>query len=567
VDTTGYVWSWGDGSQGQIGDGQLHPINSWITTPYKITVDNNGQPFTNIVSIVSYFAGNYAQGYYALKSDGTLWVWGATTCGMKGDGTLGDSTKRPVQVPVPGGRKVVQTVAGAELIVLCSDGTVWTCGGNNGNAQNLGYAATGTNYLSLHQLTGLSNIAQIAGGMSWNYALAQDGTLYGWGYYGSYMGGAGPLGGTPIATPTVLTAISSRLQQPISSIVTNSNATYVILKDGTLWSWGDNAQGAIGNGQELNYMTTASPFAWDFKAGDLLQQYPVRITNRSDFTHIFGSSVFTFYAYAVTADNTLYSWGRNKGGVIGNGIMSCSSQVSSTYPNSWDVPLATIVDPLALKKATPAACPYCLLNPSGTPCNACSAGLVPAANAGTNIAITLPATSVNLNGGASTNPGGGTLTYAWSYVGGPSQYALATPTGVTTGVTGLAEGTYQFSLKVTNSQGYVSADTVSVVVNAAPLAEPFIHSSKIAVFTSETENQKTTNIFPATTNDYLSITSSITEAVKIELLNMNGDTLQQYEVVPTSYRLDMRTLSAGVYKVVISNDNSGIIHRQIIIRL
>ena len=57
----------------------------------------------------------------------------------------------------------MQIAAGNQLIVLCSDSTVWTCGGSNTLAQNLGYAATGNDYLSLHQLTTLSGIKLIAG--------------------------------------------------------------------------------------------------------------------------------------------------------------------------------------------------------------------------------------------------------------------------------------------------------------------------------------------------------------------------------------------------------------------
>jgi len=100
---------------------------------------------------------------------------------MRGNGTAGGEVLKPVQVPVPGGRQVQQVVAGGILIVLCTDGTVWTCGGAGTVFENLGYAATSSTYMSLVQLTGLSNITQVAGGSSFNYALASNGTLYGWG--------------------------------------------------------------------------------------------------------------------------------------------------------------------------------------------------------------------------------------------------------------------------------------------------------------------------------------------------------------------------------------------------
>src|SRR6202012_126301 len=127
--------------------------------------------------------------------------------------------------------------------------------------------------------------------------------------------------------------------------------THVILTDGSLWGWGDNAQGTIGGGHELDYSRTAHPYVWDFRPGGLLQQLPVRIIpSGRDFVAGFGSSVFTFYTYAETIDGTLYSWGRNKGCVLGNGVVSCVPGEYAKYPNSWDVPTPAIVDPLGLTR-------------------------------------------------------------------------------------------------------------------------------------------------------------------------------------------------------------------------
>jgi alpha-tubulin suppressor-like RCC1 family protein len=377
ADANGNVWTWGDNSQGTTGNGTVTATETLI--PTQIMTDANGSTFTGVTALSSFYSGNAGSGWYAIKTDGTLWVWGQTLGGMAGDGTAGQTTQtRPKQVPVPGSRKVAQVVSGNQLIVLCTDGTVWTCGGSNPNPQDMGYlGATATTERSLVQLTGLSKITQIAGGGSFNYALSSTGTLYGWGYYGFYMGG--PTGEFfQLPTPTDLTT-ALNLPHPVKQIVTSMTTSYAILTDGTLWAWGDNAQGGIGNGKELNFATTVAPYVWDWNVGDLLQQAPVQVGTRTDWAGVFAIQPFVMYVYAETTSGQIYSWGRNKGGVLGNGVVGCSSDVVADYPNSWDVTVPTAVNPLGITSVTVVASPYCVKNPSGSPCNECT--IAAAANA------------------------------------------------------------------------------------------------------------------------------------------------------------------------------------------
>jgi len=350
-----------------------------------VATDSMGNPFTGITTLVSYYTGNTSQGWYAVKSDSTLWVWGQTFDGMRGNGTAGSTANtRPVQVPLPGGRKVMKIVAGDNLIVLFSDSTVWTCGGSGGN---LGYTVSGNSYQSLQQLTTLTGIKDIAGGGLFNYALKSNGTLYGWGYYGYYMGGTGSEN-SPLATPTDLTTRLS-LPHPIRSIAVNMNCTHVILSDSTLWGWGDNAQGGIGIGQELDFSTTPDPYAWSYAPAQLLQRSPVQVTSRKDFVALFSNYNFVMYTYAETAGGQLYSWGRNKGAVLGNGIVGCTSDIVATYPNSWDITTPAAVNPLSITSTTVGPCPYCVAHPTTSPCNTCTTGSAtkPAAATGTGVKL------------------------------------------------------------------------------------------------------------------------------------------------------------------------------------
>jgi hypothetical protein len=88
--------------------------------------------------------------------------------------------------------------------------------------------------------------------------------------------------------------------------------------------------------------------------------------------------------------------------------------------------------------------------------------VAPTANAGPNQTISLPASSVTLNGSGST----GTISsYLWTRISGPNGPTITTPNAVSTTVTGLVQGTYVFQLSV---NGGVSSSQVTITVNPAP---------------------------------------------------------------------------------------------------
>ncbi|MBS1664283.1 MAG: T9SS type A sorting domain-containing protein [Bacteroidetes bacterium] len=90
----------------------------------------------------------------------------------------------------------------------------------------------------------------------------------------------------------------------------------------------------------------------------------------------------------------------------------------------------------------------------------------PSANAGTDVSITLPTSSVTLNGsGSETN--GTIVGYTWTQVSGPSTAAFVSATSATTAATGLVQGVYTFQLTVKDNSGVTATDVVKVTVNAA----------------------------------------------------------------------------------------------------
>jgi len=95
----------------------------------------------------------------------------------------------------------------------------------------------------------------------------------------------------------------------------------------------------------------------------------------------------------------------------------------------------------------------------------------PTVNAGSDQSITLPSSSVQLNGSAS-DPGGSVASYNWSKVSGPSQFSFSNTSVVNPTVSNLAQGTYTFRLTVTDNQGATATDDVNIIVNGVAVPPP-----------------------------------------------------------------------------------------------
>nr|WP_308463752.1 PKD domain-containing protein [Chitinophaga nivalis] len=91
----------------------------------------------------------------------------------------------------------------------------------------------------------------------------------------------------------------------------------------------------------------------------------------------------------------------------------------------------------------------------------------PVAAAGNDLAITLPVSSVQLDGSASADPDGTITAYEWSQISGPGTAVIVAATGVSTAVNGLTAGTYVFELQVTDNNNATATDRITVTVNPA----------------------------------------------------------------------------------------------------
>jgi hypothetical protein len=101
----------------------------------------------------------------------------------------------------------------------------------------------------------------------------------------------------------------------------------------------------------------------------------------------------------------------------------------------------------------------------------------PAVNAGTDLTITLPTSSVTLTGTGSQASGATITGYKWTEVSGPSTAVFGNAASAQTAVSGLVQGSYTFQLTVSNSAGLSASDQVKVTVNAAPAQVVFTVSA------------------------------------------------------------------------------------------
>lgn len=93
----------------------------------------------------------------------------------------------------------------------------------------------------------------------------------------------------------------------------------------------------------------------------------------------------------------------------------------------------------------------------------------PVANAGADLIVTLPVSTITLNGGRSAAYSGSIVAYSWSKIAGPAQGMIASAAAATSSVSGLVEGSYSFLLKVTDSNNLTATDTVLVTVKPEPV--------------------------------------------------------------------------------------------------
>lgn len=471
VNDSGRVFSWGDNDEGQAGNGTRN--DSGFTKPARIAVDALGNDFQGVIGIVDYFTANTDQGVIAWKTNNdTLWLWGALRYGMKGNGTAGDTSLAPYPIVMPGLRKVANVRAGTIILVQATDGTVWSWGGGGLTAPltntyaNLGYTPTtsATDFRSPKQVTGFGTAATIAGGSAFNFVINTSHELWAWGAFGGYMGDVDNSTAHPL--PYKDTAITNHLPAYPTAIETISTCTHIICADSTLYGFGNNPSGELGDGTEPNQATRPFPWNWDpGNIGDYLVRYPTKVTAKHNWVWLSHGMTFVFHNHAEDVNQQTFTSGRAKGVDLAGTKPCGTGLIAADYANAWDRPYMYPDSASAQTTVRAATVEGCITGQLTTDCSDCSLG---AAN--TNLhaigqgTINTNTLSLILTNSSTTDASHGIITNVWTNLSGNA--TIEVPGAASTKITFPGPGTYVVKLTITDNQYSKDNTNVTIVVGA-----------------------------------------------------------------------------------------------------
>ncbi|MBS1587278.1 MAG: T9SS type A sorting domain-containing protein [Bacteroidetes bacterium] len=289
IQAGGRVFAWGANGNGQLGIGnttqQLNPVPTSTPAVEWINISTGG---------------NHTVG---VRSEGSLWVWGAN-----GNGQLGTGNTTDIHFPyqMDADTTWVGVAAGnVHTLAIKANGTLWAWGGNaNGQLGN----GNNADQHSPVQVGNDTSWVSISAGRAHSVGLKSDGTIWTWGVntYGQLGNGNNTNTNAPAQVGT---------DHDWISIMAGSDHTLALKSNGTLWAWGYNAYGQLGIGNLTN------------------TNVPTQIGTATDWAMI---SAGGYHSVALKGDGTMYAWGYNLYGQLGlgNNTNAVSPQQIGTG-NTW----------------------------------------------------------------------------------------------------------------------------------------------------------------------------------------------------------------------------------------
>jgi alpha-tubulin suppressor-like RCC1 family protein len=298
----GTVWGVGSNDDGELGDD---------------TTDDRSSPVQTICGGSNWVEINC--GYYniaGLKDDGTLWTWGQNNDGGLGDNTTVDKSS-PVQT-ICGGTDWKTMVVGTyyeHCAAIKNDGTLWLWGYNDYG--EIGDETTVDKSSPVQTVCGGTDWKQVASGGNHTAAIKNNGTLWMWGRNADGEGGDyGQLGdNTTVDKSSPVQTICGGTDW--KSVSCGEKFTAAIKNNGTLWTWGENNNGQLGDETSDN------------------KSSPVQtIAGGTDWKQI---SCGDNHMIAIKNNGTCWTWGNNGSGQLGDETTDDKSSPiqTVTYGTDW----------------------------------------------------------------------------------------------------------------------------------------------------------------------------------------------------------------------------------------
>jgi alpha-tubulin suppressor-like RCC1 family protein len=272
----GDVFAWGSNDHGQLGDG---------TTTDRLTpvqVPNLGQ-----IAVIA-AGGSHS---LAVTQDGHVFAWGLNNKGQLGDGS-GTDQFSPVQLAKIDA--VVAIEAGFNHSLAITNDHVVLAWGDNEYGQ-VGVGSTTADQPTPVQVAGLQEVDAIAGGFGHSLALTQDGSIFAWG-----SNNLGQLGDSSLddrLTPVKVHWPS--FEGAPGSIAAGGMHSLALAVNGTAWAWGSNEYGELAHFHH-------NPYAW----------IPVLVFDLGPAAALAGGFG---HSLALMPDGSLWAWGANYSGQLGDG--------------------------------------------------------------------------------------------------------------------------------------------------------------------------------------------------------------------------------------------------------
>lgn len=273
IKNDGTVWGWGSNDHGQLG---INANEDYVTVPIKI------EGLDHVVSVSACVFHTLA-----LKGDGRVWTWGPNWYGQLGNGSYNES-KSPLIVENLAGVKEV--AAGFfHSLALKGDGTVWRWGGFGDSTSE--FPIKDQSPIPVRVKT-IDQIVAIAAGGSHGAALKDDGTVWTWGYNNEGQLGDGKFVNGCSCEPRMVSGLTD-----IKAITAGGAFTLALRKNGTVWAWGSNNYGQLGDSTYENKCEARE------------------IPELNDVIHI---AAGTKHAIAMKKDGSVWLWGSNDHGQLGD---------------------------------------------------------------------------------------------------------------------------------------------------------------------------------------------------------------------------------------------------------